>query len=156
MDGKRIDSYLFNEMPETERSEFEDRFAGDDILFAEIAERENELVDRYVRNELSEGDRVRFERSLDTVPARKQKVANAAVIREFIASERENKTITIAERTGFFSRLAELFTFRSPAFQFASIGDDPQDKKYAGEPTRLAIGDRNTIREFCTLNRGTV
>jgi UDP-N-acetylglucosamine acyltransferase len=41
-------------------------------------------------------------------------------------------------------------------FQFASIGDDPQDKKYKGERTRLVIGDRNTIREFCTLNRGTV
>ena len=41
-------------------------------------------------------------------------------------------------------------------FQFASIGDDPQDKKYAGESTRLEIGDRNTIRECCTINRGTV
>jgi UDP-N-acetylglucosamine acyltransferase len=41
-------------------------------------------------------------------------------------------------------------------FQFASIGDAPQDKKYAGEPTRLEIGDRNTIREFVTVNRGTV
>ena len=41
-------------------------------------------------------------------------------------------------------------------FQFASIGDDPQDKKYKGERTRLVIGDRNTIREYCTLNRGTV
>ena len=40
-------------------------------------------------------------------------------------------------------------------FQFSSIGAAPQDKKYAGEPTRLEIGDRNTIREFCTLNRGT-
>ncbi len=40
-------------------------------------------------------------------------------------------------------------------FQFASIGDEPQDKKYAGEPTRLAIGDRNTIREYVTINRGT-
>jgi UDP-N-acetylglucosamine acyltransferase len=40
-------------------------------------------------------------------------------------------------------------------FQFASIGDDPQDKKYAGEDTRLEIGDRNTIREYCTINRGT-
>ncbi|GMR18586.1 MAG: acyl-ACP--UDP-N-acetylglucosamine O-acyltransferase [Gammaproteobacteria bacterium] len=40
-------------------------------------------------------------------------------------------------------------------FQFASIGDEPQDKKYAGEPTRLEIGDRNTIREFVTINRGT-
>ncbi len=41
-------------------------------------------------------------------------------------------------------------------YQFASIGDDPQDKKYAGEPTSLIIGDRNTIREYCTVSRGTV
>ena len=40
-------------------------------------------------------------------------------------------------------------------YQFSSIGDDPQDKKYAGEPTSLTIGDRNTIRESCTINRGT-
>ncbi len=40
-------------------------------------------------------------------------------------------------------------------FQFASLGAVPQDKKYAGEPTRLVIGDRNTIREFCTFNLGT-
>jgi len=40
--------------------------------------------------------------------------------------------------------------------QFASIGDAPQDLKYAGEPTRLEIGDRNTIRECVTINRGTV
>ncbi|HEX6363539.1 MAG TPA: acyl-ACP--UDP-N-acetylglucosamine O-acyltransferase [Albitalea sp.] len=39
--------------------------------------------------------------------------------------------------------------------QFCSIGGMPQDKKYAGEPTRLTIGDRNTIREFCTFNTGT-
>ena len=41
-------------------------------------------------------------------------------------------------------------------YQFASIGDDPQDKKYANEETGLVIGDRNTIREFCTISRGTV
>lgn len=41
-------------------------------------------------------------------------------------------------------------------FQFASLGAQPQDKKYANEPTRLVIGDRNTIREFCTFNTGTV
>ena len=40
-------------------------------------------------------------------------------------------------------------------FQFCSIGEEPQDKKYAGEPTRLEIGDHNVIREFCTLNIGT-
>ncbi|MDR1934964.1 MAG: acyl-ACP--UDP-N-acetylglucosamine O-acyltransferase [Candidatus Accumulibacter sp.] len=41
-------------------------------------------------------------------------------------------------------------------YQFSSLGEIPQDKKYGGEPTRLEIGDRNTIREFCTLNLGTV
>ncbi len=40
-------------------------------------------------------------------------------------------------------------------FQFSSIGEDPQDMKYAGEETYLEIGDRNTIREFVTINRGT-
>jgi UDP-N-acetylglucosamine acyltransferase len=40
-------------------------------------------------------------------------------------------------------------------FQFASIGDAPQDKKYQGEPTRLQIGDHNVFRESCTVNRGT-
>jgi UDP-N-acetylglucosamine acyltransferase len=40
-------------------------------------------------------------------------------------------------------------------FPFASIGSAPQDKKYKGEPTRLEVGDRNVIREFVTLNRGT-
>lgn len=41
-------------------------------------------------------------------------------------------------------------------FQFASVGAAPQDKKYAGEPTRLEIGSGNTIREFVTINVGTV
>jgi UDP-N-acetylglucosamine acyltransferase len=41
-------------------------------------------------------------------------------------------------------------------FQFCSLGAAPQDKKYAGEPTRLEIGDNNTIREFCTFSTGTV
>lgn len=40
-------------------------------------------------------------------------------------------------------------------FQFSSLGADPQDMKYRGEPTQLVVGDRNTIREFCTFNRGT-
>jgi UDP-N-acetylglucosamine acyltransferase len=40
-------------------------------------------------------------------------------------------------------------------FQFCSIGAVPQDMKYAGEPTELLIGERNTIREFCTFNIGT-
>ncbi len=42
-------------------------------------------------------------------------------------------------------------------YQFASLGEDPQDKKYGGElNTSMEIGDRNLIREYCTMNRGTV
>jgi UDP-N-acetylglucosamine acyltransferase len=41
-------------------------------------------------------------------------------------------------------------------FQFASVGEDPQDMKYGGEETRLEIGDRNQIREYATLHRGTI
>ena len=41
-------------------------------------------------------------------------------------------------------------------FQFSSIGEECQDKKYAGEPTRLLVGDDNIIRESCTLHRGTI
>lgn len=41
-------------------------------------------------------------------------------------------------------------------FQFASVGDEPQDITYKGEPTRLEIGDNNIIREFCMISRGTV
>lgn len=41
-------------------------------------------------------------------------------------------------------------------FQFASLGEEPQDKKYGGEDTELIIGDNNTIREMCTFSRGTI
>jgi len=41
-------------------------------------------------------------------------------------------------------------------FQFASVGEDTQDMKYKGEPTRLEMGDNNVIREFCTIHRGTI
>jgi UDP-N-acetylglucosamine acyltransferase len=41
-------------------------------------------------------------------------------------------------------------------YPFCSIGQGPQDKKYADEPTRLEIGDNNTIREYCSFNTGTV
>lgn len=41
-------------------------------------------------------------------------------------------------------------------FQFASVGDEPQDVTYQGEPTRLEIGDNNIVREYCMISRGTV
>jgi hypothetical protein len=119
MSNEQIDKYLLGEMSESEREKFEDGFVSDDGLFYEIADRENDLVDRYARGEMPVDERVRFERSLDDNPARRQKIENAKILREFIADEKPaTKTITIAERSGFFGRL---FSF-GPALQFASVG----------------------------------
>lgn len=118
MNETEIDKYLFNEMSEIERDEFENRFVSDDALFFEIAERENEFVDMYASGKLRGGELKRFESSLASLPARRQKIENAKVLGELIADERpEEKAITIAERTGFFSRL---FSF-GPSLQFASV-----------------------------------
>ncbi len=67
-------------------------------------------------------------------------------------------------RVGADTRIASHVVLKGPTtigknnqiFQFASLGEQPQDKKYKDEPTTLEIGDNNTIREFCTFNRGTV
>lgn len=67
-------------------------------------------------------------------------------------------------KVGANTRIASHVVLKGPTtigknnhiFQFASLGEQPQDKKYKDEPTTLEIGDNNTIREFCTFNRGTV
>ncbi|OZA08139.1 MAG: acyl-[acyl-carrier-protein]--UDP-N-acetylglucosamine O-acyltransferase [Methylotenera sp. 17-45-7] len=67
-------------------------------------------------------------------------------------------------KIGADTRVASHVTINGPTiigknneiFQFSSLGEVPQDKKYKNEPTLLEIGDNNTIREFCTFNRGTV
>lgn len=67
-------------------------------------------------------------------------------------------------KVGADTRIASHVVLKGPTtigknnqiFQFASLGEQPQDKKYKNEPTTLEIGDNNTIREFCTFNRGTV
>jgi UDP-N-acetylglucosamine acyltransferase len=68
--------------------------------------------------------------------------------------------VQIGARTkiGAYTRVAGPTTMgeENEIHSHCSIGEAPQDKKYRGQPTRLEIGNRNTIREFCTLNRGTV
>ncbi|HKP67715.1 MAG TPA: hypothetical protein VJV05_00440 [Pyrinomonadaceae bacterium] len=116
---KEIDQYLLGEMPESERQQFEERFVADETLFYEVVERENELVDQYAAGKLGSDELTQFEKSLAANPARRQKVANAKLINEFVVEHREDaKTITIAERSGFFSRLSDLF--RMPALQLGS------------------------------------
>jgi len=111
------DRYLFNEMSEDDRERFEETILADDSIFFDVAARENELVDLYCAGTLTGGELERFERSLEALPARRQKVAVAKTLVKFLESERENKTITIAER----ARWIDVFTFRSPVIRFAAI-----------------------------------
>lgn len=121
MDRSKIDLYLLGEMPEQERDQFEDTFVDDEALFYEIVERENDIIDRYASGEMSGEELERFERSLASNPERRQKVANSRMLRDFIAEQRAGaKTITIAERSSFSSRLAGFFSFQSPALRFGS------------------------------------
>lgn len=72
-------------------------------------------------------------------------------------------TIGAHVKVGADTRIASHVVLKGPTtigknnqiFQFSSLGEAPQDKKYRDEPTTLEIGDNNTIREFCTFNRGT-
>src|SRR5688572_11429944 len=117
MDENRIDSFLFNGMSDSEREKIEAEILADDELFYAVAARENDLIDGYLKERLSPEEKERFEKGLASNPARRQKVANARVLHEFIAGERaEQKTITIAERRGL---LARIFSF-GPGLQFAS------------------------------------
>lgn len=73
-------------------------------------------------------------------------------------------TIGAGVRVGEDTRIGSHVVLEGPTtigknnqiFQFSSLGAQPQDKKYRDEPTTLEIGDNNTIREFCTFNRGTI
>ncbi|WP_020168436.1 MULTISPECIES: acyl-ACP--UDP-N-acetylglucosamine O-acyltransferase [Methylotenera] len=73
-------------------------------------------------------------------------------------------TIGAHVKVGADTRIASHVVLQGPTtigknnqiFQFSSLGEAPQDKKYRDEPTTLEIGDNNTIREFCTFNRGTI
>lgn len=115
--NEQIERYLFNEMGDDERAQYEDKYFSDDALFYDVVERENDLVDRYTSGNLAGAELERFERSLPMMPGRRQKIANARVLSEYIAEERtEEKSITIAERTGLFAGL-----FRMPVFQFATV-----------------------------------
>jgi len=122
MNETQIDQFLFDEMTDAEREQFEKDFIADDDLFYELADRENALVDAYAKGQLRGAELSRFEKTIATMAARRQKIANAKKLQELIADERvESKTITLAEHSGILPRIAQLFTFRSPAFQFAAV-----------------------------------
>lgn len=115
-----IKRYLFAEMTDEERLAIEERMLLDDRLFYEAADLENELVDLYAHRKLAGEDLTRFERSLEQIPERRQKIANAVALQTLIAEERPAETpIAAPANQTFRSRLAEFFTVKTPAFGYA-------------------------------------
>lgn len=115
--------YLFHETSDDERGALEERFFADDDLFFELVDLENDLVDRYARNELKADERARFERSLSVLPDRREKVANAAALQKFIVEENQPAIMparNIAEEKQIVRRnVFNLFGFRMPVLQLA-------------------------------------
>jgi hypothetical protein len=122
VDENEIKRYLFAEIEPGEREGFEERLFQSDELFFEVADIENRLVDGYVRGKLASGDLARFERSLESVPGRRQKVANARSLHELIGEARPTADpIEVSERRSIWQRLMGGFGGRTRAFTYAMV-----------------------------------
>jgi hypothetical protein len=115
--------YLFHEMNEKEQAAIEGRFFADSDYFYDLVTLENDLVDRYARGDLRGADLNRFERSLQTSPERREKVANAKALQRHIAEEKQAVSpLTAVPRVSFWERLSGFFNFQMPAFQYVMAG----------------------------------
>ncbi len=119
-----IKRYLYNEMSDEERAGFEERFFADDKLFFEVVNLENDLVDRYAGGKIKGAELARFERSLENLPERRAKVANAVALQTFIREEKlQEKPIAVAAGgQTFWQKLSGFFTIKTPAFGYAMAG----------------------------------
>ena len=121
-DAETLKRYLFDEAGETERRLLESRFFDDDVLFYELLDLENDLTDRYARNELDENDRRRFAASLKKSPERRAKLANAESLQLFIREESKSAALAAPEKaqSNFWEKLANLLGLNAANFQYAA------------------------------------
>jgi hypothetical protein len=115
----RIDNYLFGEMNAQDHEKFESAMLENDEVYFEVVERENDLVDRYVARSLDKDVSARFERSLSAFPARRQKLANAKTLKNFI-SETNAYQLPEQAKEPWYRRLG--FAFRTPAMAATGLG----------------------------------
>lgn len=134
MSENTVKQYLFGELTETENERITEQAFLDDRLFFEIADTENDLIDRYTRHLLTGEELERFQKSLNIFPERRGKIANAAVLQTYIsegkaAAEAEagaktaaREVVSASSAPSFWERLSELFTLRTPALGYAMGG----------------------------------
>ena len=123
LNEQEIKRYLFAETTDEERQTIEEQLFADDELFFEVVNTENELVDKFAANKLKGEDFTRFERSLELLPARREKVANAVALQTYIAEERTAEApIVVPAGQTFWQKLGEFFTIKTPAFGYSMAG----------------------------------
>lgn len=118
-DEQKIKKYLFGELSDEERDAMEDEFFENDELFVEIAETENLLVDLYARKKLAGDELIRFEKSLEKIPERRAKIANAAALQTFIDEERtvEETETAVIPVPSVWQKIGDLF--KIPVFGYS-------------------------------------
>ncbi|MFL6467424.1 MAG: hypothetical protein ACJ72Z_05655 [Pyrinomonadaceae bacterium] len=139
-----IDNYLLGKLGNTEIESLEQSFLTDDELYYEVAERENELVDKYVGGKLDKETAAALRNSLSRVPARRKKLDNAILLKRYVD---EVRTIVpqAEERIPWYERLG--FAFRAPAFAAAALG-----LVLAGMVGLLLVQNRNLNTQIARLN----
>jgi TolA-binding protein len=133
-------SYLLGELSKNEREAVEERMFADEDFFADLLELENDLVDAYVGGGLSENVRLRFEKSLNKFSERREKIKNAAALREFIRLE--NDSSKVSETVGFWERIRAFFA--GNAFGMKAV--------FAGLLILLTIGTAYLLYDRYRLN----
>ena len=121
-DSETLKRYLFYEASDAERGQIESRFFDDDQLFYELLDLENDLTDRYSRNELDESDKKRYAASLEKSPERRVKLANADALQSFIKEEFAlNAPLIDAEKSSNFrEKFNAFFGLKTANFQYAT------------------------------------
>jgi len=107
--------FLFHELSEREREAFEERFFADGDFFYELADLENELVDRYALGKMSAAESSRFEKGLQKSPERRTQIANSVALSKFIA---EQKSVDV--QPTLWEKIAGFFTVQKNLFQYAT------------------------------------
>ena len=119
-DQETLKKYLFGELGETETAAMEDAFFADDDLFADLHTLENDLIDRCARGEMTGGELARFTKSLEKIPARREKIANARALQKFIAAENQPKVVA-PETVSLADKIRAFFAFNSSAGRIAAV-----------------------------------
>src|SRR5215470_8373346 len=116
---KKLARYLLRDLPEQERMEIEDRYITDGDIYEQLLVAEDELIDDYVRGELSARDRELFERNFLTSPGRRERVKSARTLMKFVDVSMSHQPARQVEPVSWPSRLRSFLSFENPAMRLA-------------------------------------